>query len=241
VWSLLKIPRSSSKKEEKKLITAIQTITGFSPSNLSLYKLATLHTSRAKESKGFRESNERLEYLGDAILGAAVADYLFKKYPFKDEGFLTEIRSRIVNRDSLNLLARKMGVNLIVQFDQKNVQLQQVVLGNTLEAIVGAVYLDKGYLRCKKFVIDKLIQPHFDLDVVILTNVNHKSKIIEWTQRQNKAVRFEMVEVTRSKNQKEFSVQVFIDDQPFGTGFGYTKKKAEQDAALKTCTELNIV
>ena len=241
MWNLLKIRGRSSKKEEQKLITAIQTIAGFSPSNLSLYQLATLHTSRSKETNGFRESNERLEYLGDAVLGAAVADYLFKKYPFEDEGFLTEIRSRIVNRDSLNLLARKMGVNLIVQFDQKNVQLQQVVLGNTLEAIVGAVYLDKGYLRCKKFVVDKLILPHFDLDVVIQSNFNHKSKIIEWTQRQNKSVRFEMGEVKKSRNQKEFSIQIFIDDQAYGTGYGYTKKKAEQDAAMKTCAQLNIV
>lgn len=241
MWNLLKIPGSLSKKEELKLVAAVRTITGFKPSNLSLYKLATLHTSRAKETTGFRESNERLEYLGDAILGAAVADYLFKKYPFKDEGFLTEIRSRIVNRDSLNLLARKIGINLIVQFDQKNIQLQQVVLGNTLEAIVGAVYLDKGYLRCKKFVIDKLIQPHFNLELVIQTNVNHKSKIIEWTQRENKSVRFEMIETKKSKNQKEFLIQVIIDDQPYGTGYGYTKKKAEQDAAMKTCEQLNIV
>lgn len=240
MWSLLKIPGRRSKKEDQKLLTAIRTITGFAPSNLSLYKLATLHTSRAKQTNGFRESNERLEYLGDAILGAAVADYLFKKYPFKDEGFLTEIRSRIVNRDSLNALARKMGINHIVQFDQKNVQLQQVVLGNTLEAIVGAVYLDKGYLRCKKFVIDKLIQPNFDLDVVIQTNINYKSKIIEWTQRNSKAVRFDMVEARKSNNQKEFSIQIFIDEQPYGTGYGFTKKKAEQDAAMKTCELLSI-
>ena len=137
MWNLLTFPGRSSKKEERKLVNAIQTITGYTPSNLSLYKLATLHTSRATENNGFRESNERLEYLGDAILGAAIADYLFKKYPFKDEGFLTEIRSRIVNRDSLNLLARKIGVNQIVQFDQKNAQLQRVVLGNTLEALSG--------------------------------------------------------------------------------------------------------
>jgi len=240
VWNLLKIPGARTKKEDQKLITAIRTITGFTPSNLKLYQLATLHTSRAKETNGFRESNERLEYLGDAILGAAVADYLFKKYPFKDEGFLTEIRSRIVNRDSLNTLARKMGISHIVQFDQKNAQLQQVVLGNTLEAIVGAVYLDKGYLRCKKFVIDKLIQPHFDLEVVIQNNVNYKSRIIEWTQRNSKSVRFEMRE-SGNRNSKEFSVQVFIDEAPQGIGFGHTKKKAEQDAALKTCTLLNIV
>ena len=115
------------------------------------------------------------------------------------------------------------------------------MLGNTLEAIVGAVYLDKGYLRCRKFVVDKLILPHFDLEVVIQSNFNHKSKIIEWTQRQNKSVRFEMVEVKKSRNQKEFSIQIFIDDQAYGTGYGYTKKKAEQDAASKTCDQLNIV
>ena len=239
MWTLLKLSKSNS-KADKKLITAIRTIGGFAPSNLELYHLATRHSSKAKETDGFRESNERLEYLGDAILGAAVADYLFKKYPFEDEGFLTEIRSRIVNRESLNNLARKIGVGSIVQFDQKNTQLQQAILGNTLEALVGAVYLDKGYLRCKKFVIDKLIQPYFDLAVVISSNTNHKSKVIEWAQRNGKEIRFEIISVKKNRNSKEFSAQIFIAEQPFGQGYGYTKKKAEQDAAQKTCELLNI-
>jgi ribonuclease III len=238
VWNLLTLTKPNS-KEDKKLVVAIKTIAGFAPSNLALYKLATLHSSRSKEKNGFRESNERLEYLGDAILGAAVADYLFKKYPFKDEGFLTEIRSRIVNRESLNNLARKVGVSSIVQFDRKNTQLQQVILGNTLEALVGAIYLDKGYLRTKKFVIDKLIQPYFDLEVVVNSNSNHKSKVIEWSQRSGKEIRFEVEEIKKGRN-KEFSAHVFIDEQPYGQGFGYTKKKAEQDAAEKTCTLLSI-
>lgn len=240
MWNLLKFPGGNSKKEDRQLVTAIETITGFTPSNLAIYKLAILHTSRSRETNGFRESNERLEYLGDAILGAAVADYLFKKYPFKDEGFLTEIRSRIVNRESLNVLARKIGINHIVQFDHKNAQLQRVVLGNTLEAIVGAVYLDKGYLRCKKFVIDKLVQPYFDLDVVVQTNLNYKSKIIEWTQRNGKTVRFDLLEIKKERNQKEFAVQVFVDNEPKGVGYGFTKKRAEQDAAQKTCQQLEI-
>jgi ribonuclease-3 len=239
VWNLLTLSKSNS-KEDKKLVTAIKTIAGFTPSNLALYKLATLHSSRAKEKNGFRESNERLEYLGDAILGAAVADYLFKKYPFKDEGFLTEIRSRIVNRESLNNLARKIGVSAIVQFDSKNTQLKQVILGNALEALVGAIYLDKGYLRTKKFVIDKLIGPYFDLEVVVNSNTNHKSKIIEWAQRNGNEIRFEVTDVKKGKNSKEFSAQVIIGEQPYGLGFGYTKKKAEQDASEKTCTMLNI-
>ena len=148
--------------------------------------------------------------------------------------------SDLVNRESLNALARRIGIGNIVQFDSKNSQLQQVILGNTLEAIVGAIYLDKGYLRCKKFVIDKLIQPNFDLDVVIQSNANHKSRIIEWAQRNSKEIRFEILSVKKARNGREFSARVFIGEQPFGLGYGFTKKKAEQDAAQKTCDMLEI-
>lgn len=214
---------------------------GLSPSNLEIYKLATLHRSRAVgKEEGFRESNERLEYLGDAMLGAAVADYLFKKFPFKDEGFLTEIRSRIVNRDSLNLLARKIGIQHIVQYDQKNQQLQQVILGNTLEALVGAIYIDKGYPACKRFVINKLVQPYLDLESVVSLQTNHKSRIIEWVQCNGKEIRFDITDSKKGKSGREFTARVFIDQQPYGVGFGVTKKKAEQNAAMKTCELLQI-
>lgn len=240
MWNALK-QIVSKKSGDQKLIIAIKTISGISPSNLALYRLALEHSSIAKEhSNGFKESNERLEYLGDAILGAAVADYLFKKYPFKDEGFLTEIRSRIVNRESLNNLAYKIGIGSIVKFDQKNTQLQRVILGNTLEAIVGAVYMDKGYKICKKFVIDKLIQPHYDLEDVIYSQINYKSRIIEYTQRANKEIRFEITMVKKGHNRKEFSAKLFIDEELVGTGFGLNKKKAEQDASQKSCESLNI-
>jgi ribonuclease-3 len=122
------------------------------------------------------------------------------------------------------MLARKIGIGNIVQYDQKNSHLQQVILGNTLEAIVGAVYLDKGYLRTKKFVIDKLIGPNYDLDELVNSNSNFKSKIIEWAQREGKEVRF-----------------VIVNTEPLGTGYGNSKKKAEQDAALKTCEMLNLL
>lgn len=227
-------------EDDKKLIKAIRAISGFKPDNLELYRLATMHSSMSKETEGFRESNERLEYLGDAVLSATVADFLFKKFPFKNEGFLTEIRSRIVNRESLNLLARKIGVGEIVRFNQKNNQLQQVILGNTLEAIVGAVYLDQGYKKCKKFVIQKLIIPYFNLEEVVSSNANPKSRIIEWSQRNNKTIRFDIEIIKKGKNLKEFIAQIYIDNEPFGKGFGYNKKKAEQDAALKSCELLNI-
>ena len=201
-----------------------------------------MHSSIAKENgSGYKESNERLEYLGDAILGAAVADFLFKKFPFKPEGFLTEIRSRIVNREALNLLARKIGVANIVQFDQKNAHLQQVILGNTLEAIVGAIYLDKGYIRTKKFVIDKLINPNYNVDDLVNSDSNFKSKIIEWAQREGKDVKFEILNVKKGRNHKEFTAQVLVDNEAKGTGYGNSKKKAEQDAAFKTCEMLNLL
>lgn len=241
VWKILKIPKGKS-KTDKTLVSAIQNIAGFTPSNLELYRLATVHSSIAKENKnGYKESNERLEYLGDAILGAAVADFLFKKFPFKSEGFLTEIRSRIVNREALNLLARKIGVANIVQFDQKNSHLQQVILGNTLEAIVGAIYLDKGYIRTKKFVIDKLVIPNYDVEDLINSDSNFKSKIIEWAQREGKDVRFEILNVKKGRNHKEFTAQVLVSNEAKGTGYGNSKKKAEQDAAFKTCEMLNLL
>ncbi len=236
MWN--KIFNSSS--SDKKLKSAIRVIAGFAPGNLELYKLATMHSSMSKEANGFRESNERLEYLGDAVLGATIADFLFKKFPFKDEGFLTEIRSRMVNRESLNLIAKKIGIAEIVQFDHKNSQLQQVILGNALEAIVGAVYLDKGYKKCKKFVIQKLVIPYFNLEEVVSSNANPKSRIIEWSQRNNKTIRFDVEIIKKGKNLKEFIAQVIIDDEPYGKGFGYNKKKAEQDAALKSCELLNL-
>jgi len=241
VWKILKLPKGKT-TSDKKLVQAIQNFAGFTPSNLELYKLATVHSSIAKENgQGYKESNERLEYLGDAILGAAVADYLFKKFPFKSEGFLTEIRSRIVNREALNLLARKIGIANIVQFDPKNANLQQVILGNTLEAIVGAVYLDKGYIRTKKFVIDKLIGPHYNVDELVNSESNYKSKLIEWAQSEGKEIRFDIVDIKKNRNQKEFAAQVMVDSEPKGLGYGNSKKKAEQDAALKTCEMLNLL
>ncbi|MEM9858452.1 MAG: ribonuclease III [Bacteroidota bacterium] len=229
---------------EKRLIAAVETIVGSKPNNLSLFVLATKHSSMAKtNSKGIRESNERLEYLGDAILGAAVADYLFRKFPYREEGFLTEIRSRIVNRESLNNLGRKLGLEGIVEYDQNNKGKlsHKSLYGDTLEAFVGAVYLDKGYQFCKRFIWKKLLIPYFNLDEIVQSNHNYKSMVIEWGQKENKNIRFEIVDVKNQKQFKEFTAMVYIDDAPFGTGLGFNKKKAEQDAAHRTCEMLEII
>ena len=231
------ITKLFKKHEGSSFRKELRNILGFQPKNISLYKTALTHRS---VREGADENNERLEYLGDAVLSALIADYLFKRYPYREEGFLTEIRSRIVNREALNLLAKKIGVGNIVQFDNKNAHLQQVILGNTLEAIVGAIYLDKGYLRTRKFVIDKLITPNYDLEELVNSNSNFKSKIIEWAQREGKEVRFEILNVKKARNHKEFTAQVMVNNEAMGTGYGNSKKKAEQDAAFKTCEILNL-
>ena len=247
--------------QDKQLARSIRQIVGRSPSNLALYRLATQHVSIAKRnSQGVRESNERLEYLGDAVLGVVVAEYLFKKFPFKDEGFLTEIRSRIVNRESLNQVARKLGVGDIIQFDEggksgrrdtavpgrdrrdavRHSRLShKSISGNTLEALVGAVYLDKGFRAARKFILKKILIPHFDLSSIVENDTNYKSKVIEWAQKHNREVRYEVVETRGGNQYKEFITQLLLDNEPISTGSGYSKKKSEQMASEKALSVLS--
>lgn len=233
----------SYSKEEKELIASIRMITGNKPFNLKPYQIATQHTSVAKSvKKGFKESNERLEYLGDAVLSVVVAEYLFKRFPFKDEGFLTEVRSRIVSRESLNNVARTIGVPQIVQFDRKRKtpNSHKSLYGNTLEALIGAIYLDKGFNHGRRFILKKLLKPHFDLDEIISTTKNYKSKLIEWTQKNSKIPSFEHVSTIDKGHYKEFVMEVRIDDEPIAKGHGLSKKKAEQDAAREACLILEL-
>lgn len=235
--------RKKSSKD-KRLITAIETIVGNKPLNLNLFRLATLHSSASViNDRGHRESNERLEYLGDAILGAAIADFLFKKYPFKDEGFLTEIRSRIVNRESLNTLGKKIGLDSIIEYDQnQSGKLSHKSLyGDTLEALVGAVYLDRGYSYCKSFIIEKLLIPYYDLRNIIESEINFKSRLIEWAQKENYSIGFEIIHVKAEGRHKEFTAEVIVNSERKGTGYGHSKKKAEQDAARKTLQLLGLI
>lgn len=231
-------------QKDKRLITAIETIVGSKPLHLNLFRLATQHSSIAKTNKnGHRESNERLEYLGDAVLGTIVADFLFKKYPFKDEGFLTEIRSRIVNRESLNTLGKKIGLNQLIEYDssQSNKLSHKSLYGDALEALIGAVYLDRGFAFCQSFVLEKLILPYYDLHTVVESDTNFKSQLIEWAQKENKEMLFEIVSVRTEGRHKEFVAKVVVNDEKMAQGFGHSKKKAEQDAARKTLQQLELI
>lgn len=229
--------------KDKALKKAVAALIGSRPGNLMLYRLAFMHTSVGKEhkGKGFRESNERLEYLGDSVLGMVVAEYLFKKFPYKDEGFLTEIRSRIVNRESLNGVARKLGIDKLVEYDanRRTVLARTSMYGDALEAFVGAIYLDKGFDFTKKFILKRLISNHFDLQSVVENNANFKSLIIEWAQREGRELRFDISE-TGSTHNREFVASLLVDNEPFATGTGFSKKKAEQSAAEKACEKLDL-
>ena len=231
-------------EKEKKLIQAVKTITGNKPGNLELYDLAMKHTSVAEEmNNGFKNSNERLEYLGDAILGAVIAEYLFKKYPYKDEGFLTEIRARIVNRESLNNLARKLGLAQLIEYDSKRKTSlsHKSIYGDAMEAFIGAYYLDKGFKACRRFILKRLVKRYFDMSELVETTINFKSHIIEWSQKASKAITFEIVGQSGAKHKRQFTAQVCLEDEVIAQGFGYSKKKAEQDAARKACEALELL
>ncbi|MFC0261821.1 ribonuclease III [Fontibacter flavus] len=239
---LLRLQAAFYNQQERRLAASIKHMVGSKPFNLSLYKLAIKHYSMAEESiNGLKISNERLEYLGDAILGAVVAEFLFIKFPYRDEGFLTETRSRMVNRETLNQIAVKIGLSKIIEneYKGKNLSAHKSIFGDTLEAMVGAVYLDRGYEFCKKFILKRIII-HYDVDGIITTTSNFKSKIIEWSQKENKEVDFRTVSVTGNQRFKEFHVQLFVEGELLSEGKGQTKKKAEQEASKNACEKLNI-
>lgn len=237
--SLFNVP---TKKEDRDFYKAIKVITGRRPFNLSLYRLAMKHSSAAYTStRGLKESNERLEYLGDSILGMIVAEFLFTRFPFKEEGFLTEIRSKIVNRESLNEVSKKIGINDLIQFHQASKSLSpKSIYGDSLEALIGAVYLDKGFAPCRQFIVKKIINAHFDVEDLIHTITNHKSRIIEWAQKENRELAFEILEINQENKNKQFVAQIFIDGAGQEKGYGFSKKKAEQDAARTTLEKLGI-
>lgn len=222
---------------------SIFNITGLKPNNIELYHLAVSHTSVAKENEeGVKYSNERLEYLGDAILGALIAEYLFKKFPYKDEGFLTEIRSRIVNRESLNELGKIIGLNKIIEYSGgRNGKIAHKSLyGDALEALVGAIYLDRGFNKCRKFILQVLL-PHFNIEDIVNNQKNFKSVLIEHIQRENKNIKFNIINEQGHNHLKIFTSQIEIDQSPICSGIGYSKKKAEQAAAEKACEILKIL
>src|SRR5476651_430261 len=227
----------------RKYVKVLKNLLGFVPGNLSLYRLAFRHKSVAQNvKKGIKNSNERLEFLGDAVLGSVVAEVLFKLYPYEDEGFLTELRSKIVNRVNLNQLARKLGFEKLIEYDSRIMgqSRQGSLLGDAFEALIGAVYLDKGYDFTKNFLINHIIKSHIDIHKLEQTETNFKSKLIEWCQRHSKDISFDLIDNLDGENTKLFTVQASVDGEPVGQGKEFSKKNAEKLAAEKACETLGI-
>jgi ribonuclease III len=217
----------------------LKNVLGFSPDNLSLYKTALTHRSVRENAD---ENNERLEYLGDAVLSALVADYLFMRYPYREEGFLTEMRSKMVNRQQLNEIALRMGLKKITLYNKSDGSLKiSQIFGNTLEALVGAIYLDRGYKKTAKWVTERIILPHMFIDDLELLEINHKNKLYGWANKNGKILEFETVEERVENGRRLFTIAAVVDGNKIAEGKAFNKKDASQIAAQMAVTMLGII
>ena len=226
----------------KEFYAFLKKTTGFSPLKLKLYDLAFIHRSASYVNiMGQPVNNERLEYLGDAVLGTIVADYLYNRFPQRDEGFLTQMRSRIVNRSFLTQLTFKLGLNRLVNSNTNSVNDSSHIYGDVFEAFIGAIYLDTGYQGAKHFLIKKVLSVHVDIAELERSDNNYKSQLIEWGQKNKRDVDFDTHENSDSGHHHlPFISVIRIDGQVVGTGEGYSKKEAQQNSACKALASLEI-
>ncbi len=226
------------KKVKTSFEKQLKNVLGIKSGNQLLYRTAMSHRS-VKETAD--ENNERLEYLGDAILSAVVADYLFKRYPYKGEGFLTEMRSKMVNRQQLNDIALKMGLRKLTFYNKFDNALKgSQIFGNTLEALVGAVYLDKGYIKTHDWVLRQIVIPHMFVDDLESIDINLKNKLIGWANKNGKSLSFELADERMEGSRRLFTINAMLDGELLSVGKGYNKKDASQIAAQVAVEKLGI-
>ena len=217
---------------------SVYMLIGYRTTKMVLFHTAFNHRS-LKENPS--ENNERMEFLGDAIISSVVAEYLFKKYPYKGEGFLTEMRSKMVNRQQLNHIAIQMGLKKMTRFNKLDGGLKSSqIFGNTLEALVGAIYLDKQYDFTKKWIIEKMIQPYLFMDELEQIDINIKNKIIGWALKQGKQIDFVLADEQLEGRRRLFTINIVIDGEVITSQKGFTKKDASQIAAQKAIEILRI-
>ena len=224
---------------KKQLALKLGNVLGFTPVNLHLYELAFMHKSIKQTSSKYKFSNERLEYLGDAVLSLAVGDYLFRKYPLKDEGFLTKMRSKIVKRKTLNEISQKMGLHKILA-QYSNGKVSNAMAGNALEALIGAIYLDQGYDRTYNFIISNLLRNYINISEIENIDDNYKSQLLEWAQKTGKNVNFVMNEKEKVNGRDFFHISLYIDDKKVSESEAYNKKSAEQKASYLAINQIKV-
>ncbi len=221
---------------DKALAQRLHEILGFTPYRLSLFKTAFYHKSMNNSSEKNHQNNERLEYLGDAVLSTIVAEYLFAKYPNKDEGFLTKMRSKIVKRTTLNSIADSMGLDVILS-EYSQGKMSKAMMGNAFEAMIGAIYLEMGYDKSKKYIVDKILRRYLNIHELEQQDDNYKSKLLEWGQKHGKEVQFKLINRFKFDKRDRFLVGVVIDGTQKATAEDFNKKSAEQ-TACKTVLHL---
>lgn len=227
-------------RKDKEPYLCFYKILGFYPRNIEVYQQALLHKSSAvKSEKGRPLNNERLEFLGDAILDAVVADIVYKRFEGKREGFLTNTRSKIVQRETLNHIAVKIGLDKLIKSAPRQASHNSYLCGNAFEALVGAIYLDRGYDACMTFMEERIIAPYLNLEKVSRKEVNFKSKLIEWSQKNKFQVTFELTGQSVDEDQNPiFDTVIRVEDVPAGHGTGYSKKESQQEAARETLAKI---
>ena len=220
-------------RKDKESYFCFYKILGFYPRNIQLYQQALLHKSTSiRSEKGRPLNNERLEFLGDAILDAIVGDIVYKHFEGRREGFLTNTRSKIVQRETLNKLAVEIGLDKLVKYSTRSSSHNSYMYGNAFEAFIGAIYLDQGYERCKQFMEEKIFKNYIDLDKMSRKEVNFKSKLIEWSQKSKVEVSFELIEQFLDEDYNPmFHTEIRIEGISAGKGTGYSKKESQQNAA----------
>ncbi len=218
----------------------LRSILGFTPANLSIFKLAFSHKSSVTDKAFANQNNERLEYLGDAVLGTIVAEYLFKKYPNGDEGFLTKMRSKIVKRKSLNKIGDKMRLDELLS-EYNNTRLSRSMLGNAVEALVGAIYLDRGYPESMRFVVRKMLLNYVDIHDLESFDDNYKSQLLEWCQKNGQSISYKLLARYKFEKRDRFKVAVMVNGQKVATADDFNKKSAEQLASEKAMVALGIL
>ncbi len=215
---------------DRTLASKLNSVLGFTPSHLAVFKVAVSHKSLNAQGKGSKYNNERLEYLGDSVLSTVVAEYLFKKYPKKNEGFLTKMRSKIVKRSTLNMIADNMGLDVILsEYSMGN--LSNSMKGNALEALIGAIYIEKGYVGTRDYIIKHILMKHLDVKALEALDDNYKSRLLEWCQKHGKEVEFVLLNKYKFDKRDRFKVAVQVDGKELATAEDYNKKSAEQKAS----------
>ncbi len=236
IFKIINLFFSKNKDFTKKLTAML----GYTPAHLNLYIQAFMHKSNSVQVNGHRQHNERLEFRGDAMLNGLVAEYLYKKYPNGDEGFLTKMRSKIVKRKTLDAIGIKMGIDEIMTIMNKT-HISKSMLGNAVEALIGAIYMENGYAFTRKFIVINILRKYLDIHKLEILDDNFKSRLLEWCQKNGKDINYEVISKYKTDKRDRFKIAVVVGGENIAEADDFNKKNAEQIASEKAMLKLGIL